>query len=61
MSKIGGLVNQNFKGANSNVWLTLGSVDAEAIDSQTQKFIGVINKLAADVVAFCSQAVKAMN
>jgi len=33
----------------------LGSVETQAINPQTQDFIGMISELAADVVSFCSQ------
>ena len=43
------------------VGLTLGSVDAETISSQTQEVVGVIDELAADVLAFCGQAVTVLS
>ena len=36
--------------------LTLGCVDTEAVGSQTQEVIGVVNELAADVVGSRGQA-----
>ena len=37
--------------------LTLGGVDAEAVGSQAQEIVGVVNELSADVVTFRGQAV----
>ena len=56
MSKRVGSINLRSTGQRA-MRLTLGSIDAETVGSQTQEFVGVIDELAADVVAFCSQAV----
>lgn len=39
------------------VGLTLGSVNADAVDSKTQEIVGVANELPADVIGLCGQAV----
>jgi len=39
------------------VGLTLGGVDAEAVGSQTQEVVGVVDELTADILAFRGQAV----
>jgi len=47
----------NLSSTRPTVGLTLGGVDAEAVGSQPQEVVCVINELAADVLAFRGQAV----